>query len=166
MFIFLQSFLLPVEFVFVPIFFLLHWSLPVQIPVHDMLEILTLYCFCYCLNSCDDSLSRHLTCTGYLHSHNRLFNMGMNWCSLDVWIGCHHINSNNRQKQDKVKISSIACTGICTGSYQWRRKKTGTKTNSTGKMKDRRETNITINWFSVLCNVDVKWGNYSSLKKS
>ena len=42
----LLSFILPVEIVFVLVFFLLHCSLPVQIPVHAMLEILSMYCFC------------------------------------------------------------------------------------------------------------------------
>ena len=35
--------------------------------------------------------------------------------------------------------------GIGTGIYQWNKKKISTKTSSTGKLKDIREKNTTIN---------------------
>ena len=49
-----------------------------------------------------------------------------------------------QQKQYKVKISSRVEIAIGTGSDQWNRNKTITKTISAGKLKDRRETNTPI----------------------
>ena len=48
-------------------------------------------------------------------------------------------------KNYKVKFSIRSEIGIVTGGDQWDRKKTIIKTRSAGKIKDRRETNTTIN---------------------
>ena len=58
------------------------------------------------------------------------------------------MDSKSQQKQHKVKFSSRADIGIGTGWDQWNRKKTSTKTSSTGKVKDRREANTPINWIN------------------
>ena len=56
-------------------FFLFHWSLPVIIHLSGMVEILTLYCFCW-LFECP---VRELRFTEQVHYYNRLLNMGMIW---------------------------------------------------------------------------------------
>ena len=52
---------------------------------------------------------------------------------------------NSQQKQYKVKISSGTDIGVGTVSDKWNRKKSSTKTISTGKVKDKRETNTSTN---------------------
>ena len=60
---------------------------------------------------------------------------------LAVWPGCHQMHSNSQQKQ------------YMEGSTKHEEDKH--KTSSTGKVKDGREKNTTINWKMVTYNVDV-----------
>ena len=82
----IPHFSLPVEIVFVLVFFLLYWSLTGTIIPYDLIEILISCYFYWRLNSYDDRPWGKLRCTDHLHAYKRLLNMGMIWCKKLPYI--------------------------------------------------------------------------------
>ena len=78
-----------------------------------------------------------------------------------VIICIQKVNKNNTRSKFQSERTYVLLQGLINGTGRKQ-----SQTSSTGKVKDWRETNITINWIFVLYNFDVTWSkslylNYS-----
>ena len=69
----LLSMHLPVELIFVLVFFLVSWYHSTPILMYDLIENYTFSCFCCRLEFNGNIHFKQLFCTGYIHARNRIF---------------------------------------------------------------------------------------------